>query len=106
MHTDISDKKPDINLFYNEIKSDQKCGNYSVSHHTRRLLITLFFYILNISVKNGDEISRSLYLKNLEGDLYSPHMKFKIHNNNVPRQIRNISAEIFLIHIIRQLEPQ
>lgn len=113
-------KKNDINLFYNSTKSgvdsvDQRCANYLTSRRTRRWLMTLFYAILNKAginsriiyqfAKDGEELPRDLFLKDLGKDLYSPHIKLRIYNNNVPRQIRNLVAEILSIKIVSHLEP-
>lgn len=103
---DEKTKKPDIILFYNSTKAgvdalDQKCANYTTSRRSRRWPMTIFYALLNIGgvnsrviyqfARDGKEMSRYNFLKQLGRDLCIPHVQ-KRYQTSLPRSLK---ASIF-----------
>jgi hypothetical protein len=112
-------KKPEIILYYNRTKAgvdalDEKCANYSTSRRSRRWPMAIFHCILNISRVNSRviyqlakcvEISRYNFLKQLGMALYTPHMRQRIYNKNVPRKLRSLGADILGVMVHDNPQP-
>ncbi|XP_045456529.1 piggyBac transposable element-derived protein 4-like [Melitaea cinxia] len=96
-------KKPEIIMDYNRTKGgvdeiDKKCSNYSSSRRTRRWPLAIFFRILDLSGVNAyalyktctavPNISRAQYLQDLARSLVLPHLKRRVYNNRLPRELR------------------
>lgn len=123
MHHDATvneeNKKPEIVMFYNSTKAgvdalDEKCRIYSTSRRTRRWSMAIFHCILDISGVNsrviyqfskGKEISRYNFLKQLGASLYTPHIKRRIYNTKIPRQLRCLAANILGVTVENTPNP-
>jgi hypothetical protein len=102
-------KKPEIIIFYNSTKGgvdalDQKCALYSVSRRSKRWPTVLFYAILNISSVNSqvihycfrdnDKQPRLTFIKNLSRALVEPHLKRRLYNERLPRELRKVIGKI------------
>ncbi|XP_030745484.1 piggyBac transposable element-derived protein 3-like [Sitophilus oryzae] len=106
--------KPEIIHFYNETKSgvdalDAKCAKYSTSRRTNRWPVAIFHAILNIAgvnsrviyqfSKDGEEISRYDFIKQLGMQLIDEHVRSRMVNPKVPLKIHNLIADVLQITI-------
>lgn len=99
---DPETKKPVIILDYNQTKGgvdeiDKKCSNYTCSRRTRRWPLAIFFRILDLSGVNAyalykksvdAPVPRGQFLKDLSRLLVVPHLKRRVYNERLPRELR------------------
>lgn len=99
---DVDSGKPEIISFYNSTKGgvdeiDKKCSIYTCSRRSRRWPMTLFYRILDISSVNSHllynihetrKIDRGVFIKNLARQLVLEHMKRRVVNLRLPRELR------------------
>lgn len=106
---DSLSKKPEIIIDYNKTKGgvdeiDKKCSNYSSNRRTRRWPLAIFFRILDLSGVNAyalyktctavRDIPRAQFLQNLAYSLVLPHMKRRVYNDRLPRELRLTIARV------------
>lgn len=113
---DEDTKKPEIILYYN---SRCRCFGRKVRKllyisSIQALAYGIFHCILNISRVNSRviyqlakcvEISRYNFLKQLGMALYTPHMRQRIYNKNVPRKLRSLGADILGVMVHDNPQP-
>lgn len=108
--TDNTINKPEIISYYNGNKGgvdslDEKCSKSSSSRRTRRWPMAIFFRVLDISVVNSYILhqcyknnpllkEKSHFAKQLAKQLVQAHMKRRMINVHVPREIRNSISRI------------
>lgn len=107
--TDEETHKPTIIAFYNSTKGgvdalDQKCASYNTGRRTKRWPTVIFYALLNIaavnafvihySVPNCQKTTRFQFLKSLARSLVEPHMKRRLQNQVLPRQLRSLIAKL------------
>lgn len=102
---DDETKKPQIILFYNETKGgvdtfDQLCHLTTVARKTRRWPLRILYAMLDTAGVNSYVIykcnwkenkvqKRSDFLKNLSFSLVEEHLKSRVHNRYLPREMKN-----------------
>lgn len=115
--TNTETKKPEIIMYYNSTKGgvdslDQKCALYSVIRRTKRWPTVLFYAILNISSVNSfviyysfrdsEKLSRPKFQKNLSRSLVEPHLRRRLYNLNLPRELKKMIGGILKEEVPRQ----
>ena len=109
-HIDEETKKPEVVLFYNETKGgvdsfDQLCHSKTVARKTRRWPLRVFYGMLDAAAinacvifrcnsKENKMIKRSDFLKNLALGLCEEHMKIRMVNLRLPRQLRSNISQV------------
>lgn len=106
---DSLSKKPEIIIDYNKTKGgvdeiDKKCSNYSSNRRTRRWPLAIFFRVLDLSGVNAyalyktctavRDIPRAQFLQNLAYSLVLPHLKRRVYNDRLPRELRLTIARV------------
>lgn len=101
--------KPLIITFYNSTKGgvdalDQKCANYNTGRRTKRWPTVIFYALLNIAVCNAyvlynsvpeaRKVTRFQFIKDLAKALVEPHMRRRLQNQVLPRQLRSMISGI------------
>ncbi|XP_022911999.2 piggyBac transposable element-derived protein 4-like isoform X1 [Onthophagus taurus] len=114
MHTqpDINEhtKKPEMIMFYNETKGgvdtfDQLCHSTTVSRKTRRWPLRIFYGMMDIAGINSyviykwnedadKPVQRSAFLKQLSMSLVEEHLRGRMNNGRLPREIRSNIRQI------------
>lgn len=106
--SDIESGKPEIIKFYNSTKGgvdelDKKCSIYTSSRRSRRWPMTLFYRIVDISSVNAHILhdvhvkqttDRGVFIKQLARHLVLEHMKRRVVNLRLPRELRMSLARI------------
>ncbi|KAL0894586.1 hypothetical protein ABMA27_013153 [Loxostege sticticalis] len=94
--------KPEIIEFYNKTKGgvdeiDKKCSIYTSSRRTRRWPMVVFYRMLDISTVNSHVLydihnekttERGIFIKELARSLVLPHLKRRVMNERLPRELR------------------
>lgn len=109
--------KPEIIGFYNATKGgvdslDQKCALYSTNRRTKRWPTVLFYAILNIasvnafvihySFRGNAKVERLQFQKNLSRALVEPHMRNRLHNQYLPRELKVLIGGILKEDVPRE----
>lgn len=108
MHHRISNdedkKKPEMISYYNSTKCgvdllDMKCAIFSSSRRTRRWPLAIFYRLLSIgtvnsfimymSFKDIPDMTRFDFIKMLGFELIVPHLRTRLTNTNLPRELRS-----------------
>lgn len=100
--------KPEIVLFYNSTKGgvdtfDQLCHSKTVARKTQRWPLRIFYGMMDMAAINvfilyqlknvNSKCSRAKFLKLLANALVETHMKERLKNKKLPRQLKNSIQE-------------
>lgn len=109
--TDEATGKTEINAFYNSTKGgvdamDEKCAKYTCSRRTQRWPMAIFYKILDICSVNSfimyssfpnNDMSRFTFIKTLASQLVQNHMRDRLENACVNREIKGLIRRILCV---------
>ncbi|KAJ8942269.1 hypothetical protein NQ318_008013 [Aromia moschata] len=111
--------KPIMIIDYNHSKYgldvvDQMCGTYNVSRNSRRLLLTIFFDMVNVAGINAlisndhpkQTVYRSDFLRTLALKLIKPQIRTRIQIASIPKQITERSRLFLEIQEPKKFKPK